>query len=380
MKARSIHANSLTEVKSALEKMMLDDPEFKPGLAFVFTSLKQEWQQLRSLLNGHNVAIFGATTAGEFTEKGMSDSGFTLLLFDMDPSYFQIIIKEYDQKFFTLSSMQDDDKWETNFSDPAFIILSTMGAFPADEIIKTILNRYGAVANIIGGLVGDMEVFKGTVFSNEHSSDNGLLLLLIDQEKVDVKGIAVSGWKPMGTEKKVTSSEGNWVSTIDGMPAMDVVEKYLGFNTLYEEAPGNIIKLNTIYPLQVKREGGSPAMIPTLFFNKESRAVMVGQPLSEGTLFRFSMPPDLDVIDTVIQSSKNLKEDQLPEADALVVFSCAGRYESLGPMMSEELDGLAGTWQKPMAGFFSLGEFGSVAGGKPEFHGTTCSWVALKEK
>jgi small ligand-binding sensory domain FIST len=44
------------------------------------------------------------------------------------------------------------------------------------------------------------------------------------------------------------------------------------------------------------------------------------------------------------------------------------------------LEGLAGTWKKPMAGFFSLGEFGSVAGGKPEFHGTTCSWMALKEK
>jgi hypothetical protein len=33
-----------------------------------------------------------------------------------------------------------------------------------------------------------------------------------------------------------------------------------------------------------------------------------------------------------------------------------------------------------MAGFFSYGEFGRAARGKQEFHGTTCSWVALKEK
>ena len=33
-----------------------------------------------------------------------------------------------------------------------------------------------------------------------------------------------------------------------------------------------------------------------------------------------------------------------------------------------------------MAGFFSLGEFGKLDDSRPEFHGTTVSWVALKEK
>ena len=54
--------------------------------------------------------------------------------------------------------------------------------------------------------------------------------------------------------------------------------------------------------------------------------------------------------------------------------------ESLGPMIDKELEGLTQTWDKPMIGFFSLGEFGCAEGGVPEFHGTTCSWVAIKEK
>jgi small ligand-binding sensory domain FIST len=45
-----------------------------------------------------------------------------------------------------------------------------------------------------------------------------------------------------------------------------------------------------------------------------------------------------------------------------------------------ELDGLAATWNKPMAGFFSMGEFGKLDNKQPEFHGITVSWVALKEK
>ncbi len=70
----------------------------------------------------------------------------------------------------------------------------------------------------------------------------------------------------------------------------------------------------------------------------------------------------------------------MPDADALIVFSCVGRLGSLGPMVSAEIEGLAATWNKPMIGFFSLGEFGKVDDSQCEFHGTTVSWVALKEK
>ena len=107
---------------------------------------------------------------------------------------------------------------------------------------------------------------------------------------------------------------------------------------------------------------------------------MLGGPVVEGESFRFSLPPDFDVIEKVVESSREIKEREMPEADAILVFSCVGRLESLGPMVNKELEGLAETWDKPMAGFFSLGEFGRVANGIPEFQGTTCCWVALKEK
>jgi len=70
----------------------------------------------------------------------------------------------------------------------------------------------------------------------------------------------------------------------------------------------------------------------------------------------------------------------MPDADAMIVFSCIGRLGSFGPMISTEIEGLAATWKKPMVGFFSLGEFGKLDEHRCEFHGTTVSWVALKEK
>ncbi len=91
--------------------------------------------------------------------------------------------------------------------------------------------------------------------------------------------------------------------------------------------------------------------------------------------FVLHYPRIFDVIDTVVE-----KEKYMPDADALIVFSCVGRLGSLGPMVSAEIEGLAATWNKPMIGFFSLGEFGKVDDSQCEFHGTTLSWVALKEK
>ena len=49
-------------------------------------------------------------------------------------------------------------------------------------------------------------------------------------------------------------------------------------------------------------------------------------------------------------------------------------------MAEQEIKGLYEVWNAPLAGFFSLGEFGTALGGRADFHGTTCSWVALKER
>ena len=192
--------------------------------------------------------------------------------------------------------------------------------------------------------------------------------------------MAASGWKPAGTEKKITHCKGPWIYAIDDQPAFDIVKKFLGNDIVQDKNKEGIVKLNIIYPLQLYREGGSPYMLPILFANTEDNSVMLAEEVPEGSLFRFSMPPDFEVIDMVIKSCQEVKEKEMPDADALVIFSCIGRLGSLGPMASKEVEGLAGTWNSPMIGFYSLGEFGRVANGNTEFHGTTVSWVALKEK
>ncbi len=378
MKAKSIKGKSPEEIQSALQQSMSDN--FKPTLAFVFLSGLDDIDVVSSIMDAYGISIFGATTSEKFTEEGIEPTGIVALLLDIKVANFKLDLKDFNSASVYESACKMGELGKNSFDHPAFIISAADFKTPGEDVIKGLLDKAGAHVTIIGGMAGEPVNFSGTVFTNHHKTTSGLVSLILDEDKIDVKGIAVSGWKPVGTEKRITKSEGSWIYTIDHEPAMDVIKKFLGKEIVISEKSEGLVPLNINYPLQVQRESGKAMMRPTLLWNTEDQSVMVGGPIKEGSLFRFSLPPDLEVIDTVIESSREIKEKELPDADALIIFSCIGRLTSLGPMLASELDGLVASWNKPMVGFFSMGEFGKLDDSQPEFHGTTVSWVALKEK
>lgn len=378
MRAKSIKGKSAEEIQSALEKSLAEG--FKPTLALVFLSVMNEIEAISSLLDKNGIAIFGASTFAEFTEQDAESTGIAVLLLDINPAYFRIVFKDSSEELGYETGCDIGETGKMTFANPGFIISNANYKIPGALIIQGMVEKAGADVTIVGGKAGELTNMEGKVFTNTQSSDNGIISLILDEDKIALKGMAASGWKSAGTEKKITHCIGPWIYTIDNQPAFDVVKKFLGTDILEDKNKEGIVKLNIIYPLQLYREGGSPYMLPILFANTEDNSVMLAEAVPEGSLFRFSMPPDFDVIDMVIKSSQEVKEKEMPDADALVIFSCIGRLGSLGPMASKEVEGLAETWNSPMIGLYSLGEFGRVANGKTEFHGTTVSWVALKEK
>ncbi|MCJ7465251.1 MAG: FIST C-terminal domain-containing protein [Maribacter sp.] len=378
MKAKSIKGKSTREIKGALSECLSDG--YKPTMAFVFLTDVDEIDPVSSVLDAEGITIFGASTVDKFTEAGIEPYDIVVLLLDINPDNFKIVLNDFQSDSVYDAACKVGMFGATTFKNPAFIITTADYKIPGEDIINGLLDKAGADVTVIGGMAGETKNFTGTVFSNHQRSSSGLIALILDEDKVDVKGIAVSGWKPVGTVKRITKSVGSWIYTIDHEPAMDVLKKFLGKEIVFTEKPEGIVPINDNYPLQVQLKSGNAVMRPTLLWNTADQSVMVGGPVAEGALFRFSLPPDLDVIDTVIESTREIKENELPDADAMIVFSCVGRQLSLGPMLPEELGGLAATWNTPMIGFFSLGEFGKLDDSRPEFHGTTVSWVALKEK
>jgi hypothetical protein len=274
-----------------------------------------------------------------------------------------------------------------HFSNPAFILcstgLSSTGKMMDGEtLIRSIENVVGSHANMFGGMAGDDLTFTGTfVFTHNQSTDYGMAALILNEDKIGLHGMAISGWKPIGVTRTVTKSEDNLIYTIDDQPALDMYMRYLGSVLPSDDNKLEFFEnLGNQYPIQIERDDREALMCNPIGFDKEKKALICEINIQQGSKFRFSTPPDFDIVETVINKANELKITVQTDADAVLIFSCAGRLAALGPMAQQENDGLAEVWNSPMAGFYSYGEFGRSVNGKHEFHSTTNSWVALKEK
>jgi hypothetical protein len=230
-------------------------------------------------------------------------------------------------------------------------------------------------------MAGDDYAFKEQfVFTNNFESSQGILALVLNEDKIKIKGRAICGWNAVGTEKTVTKSEGNHVYTVDNVPVLDLTTKYGGLKNVSPENQNLLVEVAANLPLQLQREFGDPVMRPGLVVDWSDRSFYCSGSVPQGSKVKFSLPPDWDVIEKVIKGAEDLKATAMPEADALVVFSCAGRIISLGPLMSEEIEGVKKVWNVPMVGMFSNAELARATGGNLEMHNLTTCVVALKEK
>jgi len=392
MRSKAISGKSPGEIKNALEHSMGDTglpdrQEFRPTIAIVFISIKQDRKAVCEILHTAGIDILGATSCGEFINGHQSEGEIVVMLLDLNKNDYCILFEDIGER--TLSDAAENMAKTAlqKFHKPAFILCSTLLAangnmLDGETLIRSIEKTVGPDVNLFGGMAGDDITFTGTyVFTNNQSTDYGMVALVLDETKISLHGMAVSGWKPIGVSRIVTKSEGNLIYTIDHEPALETYLRFLGEERSSADDQVKFFEsIGVHYPFQLERENREPKMCNPIGYDKEKKALMCESDVPQGSTFRFSTPPDFDIIETVVEKAKELKNEAHADAEALLIFSCAGRLSSLGPMAQEENEGLVNVWKVPMAGFYTYGEFGKAINGKHEFHSTTNSWVALKEK
>jgi hypothetical protein len=379
MKSKSIKGHSTAEIKTALSDSMEDG--FKPTLAIVFISVSQDRKAITKLLDENDIAVFGCTTNGEFIDEETEKGSAAILLLDIKKKHFKIFLENYPKKNYREIAQNIASNAKKEFKKPAFLIAASHMETDAEQLLFGIEDIIGKHVNVFGGMAGDDYTFADQfVFTNDKESNIGTVVLALDEDKIKIKGVATCGWKAVGTEKTVTKSEGNHVYTVDNIPVLDITTKYGGLENVTPDNEDLLLEIAANFPLQLQREKGDPVMRPGLVVDWNDHSFYCSGTVPQGSKVRFSLPPDFDVMEKVIKGVKLLKDTEMPEADALVVFSCAGRIMSLGPLMNMEIEGIKNVWDIPMVGMFSNGELARATGGNLEMHNLTTCCVALKEK
>jgi hypothetical protein len=354
---------------------------FKPTLAIVFLSIKQDYAAICKILNDAGIAIFGASTNGEFINEKITMGSISILLLDMNPKYFTILFEEYPNKNYREKATGIAKKALEHFTNPAFLVSCSHTETDAEALLRGLEDVIGKQVNVYGGAAGDDYTFSEQfVFSNSWQSKRGMVVLVLDEDKIKIKGRATCGWNAIGTVRTVTKSEGNHVYTVDDIPVLDLTAKYGGIQNISPENTTLMLEIACSFPLQMQREKGDPVMRPGLLIDWSDHSFYCSGSVPQGSKVRFSLPPDFDVTEKVIKACEELKATEMPEADALIIFSCAGRQVALGPMIQQEIEGLNNVWNIPMAGMFSNAELGRAHGGNLEMHNLTNCCVVLKEK
>jgi len=385
MKAKSIHGKSPEEIQKALQVAMDDD--FIPTLAIIFISVKQDRKSVIELLQLNQIDVIGATSSGEFIDGHQSEGEIAMILLDISKENFTILFEDIGARSLEGSTQSMVKTAFQKFEKPAFILLTTLirsdgNLLDGEGMVQFIEQVAGPDITMFGGMAGDDLSFSGTwIFNNNKTTDYGMAALVLDETKIELHGLAFSGWKPMGVSRTVTKSEDNLIYTIDNRPALEMYLHYLGHEVSSTDDQIDFFdKVGVHYPFQIERKNREPKMCNPIGYDREKQALICESDVVQGSLLRFSTPPDFDIIETVIGKAGELKNEFQAEAEALLIFSCAGRLSALGPMAQEENEGLHKVWNAPMAGFYTYGEYGKGLNGKHEFHSTTCSWVALKQK
>jgi len=107
------------------------------------------------------------------------------------------------------------------------------------------------------------------VFSRDNFSNHGVVTLVIDRDKVDIRGARAFGWIGIGKERIVTKSHNNVVYEIDGKPAVDFYVKYLDISP---DEP--IPPIGIEYPLEVTMKSGLVVYRAIMGVDEEKRALI----------------------------------------------------------------------------------------------------------
>lgn len=378
MKAKSIKGKSLAEMQTALQQSMADG--FRPTLAIVFLSITQDRNNMSGLLNNAGIQVFGVTSNGEFIDEIPEKQSTAILLLDMDQTNFMVLHADYTAGNYQEITAALVRQVLEKMPRPAFLLGGSHSNADAEALLKGFEEVAGSQVEVYGGMAGDDITFtQQFVFSNNWESSEGMIVLALNADKINIKGRATCGWRAVGTAKTVTRSVGNHVYTVDNVPVLDLTARYGGIENVSPDNTELLLEIAANLPLQLQRENGDPVMRPGLVVDWSDHSFYCSGTVPQGSKVRFSLPPDFDVVDKVIQSTRQLKETEMPEADAVIVFSCAGRLLSFGPMINEELEGIKGIWNVPMVGMFSNAELARATGGNLEMHNATACVVAIKE-
>ena len=315
---------------------------------------------LKKLLPNSN--IIGSTTSGEILSGEVYKETITISFSLFENTTVKSNFYKLDNEFKIKNIV--DDLFEDNTK--ALIIFSDGLNSNAEKLLKE-LYLVNPDIIIAGGRAGDNAEFKRTfVFDEKEFSEEACVVAALNSDELIVYSDYMLNWTPIGKDMIVTRVDNNILYELDGMPILDVYEKYLG-----PEVRKNLPRSSMEFPLVVTKNNLHVARDPIA--KTEDDALIFAGNFEKGDRVRFSFG---NIDDTSLGNKKYFERFNKFPSESIFVYSCTARKSLMRDSIDEEFNVLESL--SPTVGFFTYGEY-FHAGDIAELLNVTTTFLSLSE-
>ncbi len=245
------------------------------------------------------------------------------------------------------------------------LILLT-AALPCDDVCTIpdkILRKLPYFTTVCGASISH------TVFDSQHSTSQGILLVIFDNDSLNVSIHSHLGWIPLGRTFTVTKAHQNILYELNEEPAWKVYNQYLGLDDTHP-----LVDMGRQFPLVKLDTEGKPYAARLPLAKTSEGAIILGGDLKEGDKVRISYGD----VHSVLHSGQSIYENILEHSpQGIFTFYSHPRYRFLQNSAHLELQSLQAIANT--VGFCAQAEL--IKNGRScMLHNNTLTIVTLREQ
>ena len=341
------------------------DPDFSLQLAAAFPTARR-------------VAV---STAGEISSQGVSENSAVISAIRLEQTPFKVAATD-------IASMEDSAdagaRLAATLQAPdlkAVILLSQGVAVNGSDLIAGVVSVLGKNIPLTGGLAGDNGAFTQTwALLDDRVSDKMMLAIGLYGDALNFAHGSFGGWQSFGPARRATKAIGNVLYELDGEPALEVYQRYLG------EYAKDLPASGLLFPFAIlsddRQESG---LIRTLLGvdRSDGSLTLAGDIPAGGYLKLMHASTDalVDGAEAAAEAAQRMLAAQNGQGLALLV-SCIGRKLVMGDRVDEEVEAVGAVFGQRcmLTGFYSNGEISPfIENTECKLHNQTMTITYLSE-
>jgi hypothetical protein len=250
------------------------------------------------------------------------------------------------------------------------------------ELVAGIADVIGKTVPVTGGLAGDGPLFQETLVGADGPPRDHLVAAVgFYGGAVEVRHGSAGGWDVFGPRRRVTRSVGNVLYELDGEPALDLYERYLG-----EEDAMGLPSTALLFPLRVyEPERPDHDIVRTILgVDREARSMTFAGDVPEGWVAQLMRGHFDRLAAGAAQAARQTQTKGAVDGDRVALLvSCIGRRLLMGQSTADEVEATAAELGDNVTriGFYSYGEISPhAASGVCQLHNQTMTITTISER